>query len=393
MSPCSPGDFRVSRSMENFSRPTRLSVTTVDVSPPSEILTSKLSAMSPLNHTTTTTLAKPLPHLPSEIVVHAVSTRDEIALPLRTAPLPSPPKPVMEVVEEEATEENDLWRDVPSASPILVLPPPTSLTDRQQKRRSQSSGDLNFNTVSYDMATRFSSRAINTPQVTCDASPRSKKRISVGVKPINIEEWEDAIDYSWEHPADFEELEATGITAVCRRRPSALSNPLETYLTVEQNSPVDGHSSQSTPLMMQMSSNTSHDEKPPSSGVQDEEPSSPLLGLNIENIREIHAGSLAEAATPAEDVQEINFSGDVYRSNSRRSPMSIMSESSSQESIIASIFGTHRSSNSSTSLFDFAHLTNRQLCQLCGHPHVGFPRFFYFPCREAYPGKQPRHST
>ncbi len=355
-SPYSPSDFRMSRSMENFSRPTRLSVTAVDISP-TATTTQRLSVMSPL--TQATTLAKPLPHLPGVQVVHAVSTRDDIALPLRTAPLPSPPKGVMEVVEEETTEERgpvQLFQSHSQPSILHMLPVHTT---RQHKRRSQSSGEIRFDAISFSgppkMSNLNSATIENTDQ---DASPKSKNRISVGVKPISIEDWEDAIDYSWEHAAELEAQEGTAISPSILRHASSFSIPRENYLVVEQSFVDEASSSASTPLMMQAPTKPSR-EAPPSSNGKVEDPSSPLLGLGIDALQSLPSVSLREAAVSAhQDVEDSFSSHDFYRSQAMRSPASIMSKSSSQESIIASIFGTHRSSNSSTSLSDFAHLAS-----------------------------------
>ena len=314
--------------------------------------------MSPISHANA--LAKPLPHLPVGHVVHAVSTRDDIALPLRTAPLPSPPKPVMEVVEEEKTEEKDIIPPpAPSASQPLVLPPFSSPSDRQRKRRSQSSGDINFGVVSYSVPPQMLTLdPVTLDVIGGDASPKSKHRISIGVKPIDIEDWEDAIDYSWEYAADLGADEAGTTTITLPSRPSAVSISQENYLVVDQNPFDEGSSSASTPLMMQMPSRTAPDEQAPSSAVIGEEPSSPLLGLGIDSVQTIPNVSLDEMAGAArEEPEEPFLSSDVYHPQIMRSPVSTVSKSSSQESIIASIFGTQRSSNSSTSLSDFAHLT------------------------------------
>ncbi|OQU99695.1 hypothetical protein CLAIMM_05292 [Cladophialophora immunda] len=357
MPPYSPSDFRLSRSMENFSRPTRLSVAAVDISPSSDT-SKRLSAMSPISHARA--LAKPLPHLPNDQVVHAVSTRDDIALPLRTAPLPSPPRTLMEVVEEENTEE----KLVPEAVDTSVQPPvadtPASPSSKQRKRRSQSSGEIHFDAISYTSPCRTSNQENTSSEDTgAEASPKSKNRFSVGVKPIDIEDWEDAIDYSWEHATEFEEDGGNHASAAIPDRPSTLIIPPENYLVVEQPSLDEVSSSASTPLTMQMPCNPSRDESGPGRPRLDQEPSSPLLGLGIESSKSVPTVSLEEAAVSDFHRPQDKFaSTDAFRSRAMRSPVSTMSKSSSQESIIASIFGTHRSSNSSTSLSDLAHLAS-----------------------------------
>ncbi|EXJ72073.1 uncharacterized protein A1O5_04576 [Cladophialophora psammophila CBS 110553] len=355
MPPYSP-EFRLSRSMENFSRPTRLSVTAVDISPSSDI-SKRLSAMSPISQARA--LAKPLPHLPDDQVVHAVSTRDDIALPLRTAPLPSPPRAVMEVVEEESVDENATPQTVHASVQPLIPHASASPSAKQHKRRSQSSGEIHFDVVSHTSPCRMSTTETTAVERTGgEASPKSKNRFSVGVKPIDIGDWEDAIDYSWEHAADLEDDNGTNASAAILSRPSTLSIPRENYLVVEQQSIDEASSSASTPLTMQMPSNLSRDESGPSQPLE-QEPSSPLLGLGIESLKPIPTVSLDEAAVSDSHQPENNLaSTDAFRARVMRSPVSTMSKSSSQESIIASIFGTHRSSNSSTTLSDLAHLAS-----------------------------------
>ncbi|KIW71171.1 hypothetical protein PV04_03366 [Phialophora macrospora] len=356
MSPYSPSDFRLSRSMENFSRPTRLSVTAFDISP-TGATTQRLSAMSP--NSQAHTLAKPLPHLPDDQVVHAVSTKDDIALPLRTAPLPSPPKAVMEVVEEETTEEKDSLQSGHSCHQPpapYVLPVATA---RQLKRRSQSSGEIRFDAIPFDGSTKMWTQDAATIQSTRqEASPKCKNRISIGVKPIDIDDWEDAIDYSWEHAAELEAEDDAGSLPLNPRQPSSFGVLPENYLVVEQSHIDEASSSASTPLMMRAPNKPFQDEPAPSS-ARAEEQSSPLLGLGIDSLQPPRIVPLSEAATRVPPEAENNFSSnEIYRSQVLRSPASVMSKSSSQESFIASIFGTHRSSNSSASLSDFAHLAS-----------------------------------
>jgi hypothetical protein len=352
MSPYSPTDFRLSRSMENFSRPTRLSVTTVDISPTSTI-SQRLSVMSPVGQPSA--LVKPLPHLPDGQVVHAVSTRDDIALPLPTAPLPSPPKPVMEVLTEETAEEGQTSHLTPSPSPFSMLHTLPVPTTRQHKRRSQSSGELQFDNFSFGGSPARDPDAVRNED---DApSPKTKNRISIAVKATGIEEWDDAIDYSWEHAAELED-EADAYSLACMLgHPSSLSIPHENYLFVEQNNLDETTSSASTPLMMQ-GPDKPFREVPNPSPDQKEEPLPSLLGLGINALQPPHRVSLGETGSNAQPEAGKNSftASEGLRSRIMRSPVSMMSKSSSQESFIASIFGTHRSSNSSTSLSDFAHL-------------------------------------
>ncbi|EXJ62749.1 hypothetical protein A1O7_03187 [Cladophialophora yegresii CBS 114405] len=355
MSPSSPSDFRMSRSMENFSRPTRMSVTALDISP-TTATTQQLSVMSPVSQTNA--LAKPLPHLPGDHVVHAVSTRDDIALPLRTAPLPSPPKVKMEVVEEETAEEGASLEAGFSCHPPPAQHVLPETTPRQLKRRSQSSGEVRFGVISYDIPPRICTPGAATIENTGqEANRKCKNRISIGVKPIDIEGWEDAIDYSWEHAAELEAEDDMGMSPTLPRHPYSFDIPQENFLVVEQSVVDEASSSASTPLMMHAANKPSRDEPARSEARAEGQSSSPLLGLGIDSSRPLPSVLFTESVASVPQEAEDNFSSnEIYRSRDLRSPASVMSVSSSQESFIASIFGTHRSSNSSTTLSDFAHL-------------------------------------
>ena len=362
MSPYSPSDFRMSRSMENFSRPTRLSVTASDVSPPSRS-EARLSALASIPRTSV--LGKPLPLLPD--MVHAVSTRDDIALPLPTAPLPSPPTVLAGVPEEEERPA-----DAPSSSPVLTNTPRSSRGNvkasrsPKHKRRSQSSGEIQFDAAFNNVMLMVKDKGRASTSATPDINDRTlKKRISIGVKPIEIEDWEDAIDYSWDHATDLEEVaeEPLGDSRLISQ-PTAPTSLDERYLIVEQATVEEASSSASTPLMMQAYPSTARQSSQASLATSlyknDDEPASPLLGLGIASLPPVPTVSLSakDTADGAGDAGQFESS---YPTLSR-TPNSTMSKSSSQESIILSIassmIGTQRSSNSSTSLSDFAHLAN-----------------------------------
>lgn len=361
-SPYSPSEFRMSRSMENFSRPTRLSVTASDISPPSRS-EARLSTLSPI--TRTSVLGKPLPLLPD--VVHAVSTGDDIALPLPTAPLPSPPSFLAGVPEEEERAADGLFPSpMLSKTPRTSPGPPGPLQSPRHKRRSQSSGELQFDAAFNNVLSMMKDQKQPSTSATPDPSVRlARKRISIGVKPIEIEDWEDAIDYSWDHAIDLQEVaEEQGSDSTVISPSNARTSLDEKYLIIEQASAEEASSSTSTPLMMQAYPTAARDligtKMVSVSPKNDEEPSSPLLGLGIASLPDVPIVSLA-----AND--SVSATGDVdpfesFSSTLSRTPKSTMSKSSSQESIILSIassmIGTQRSSNSSTSLSDFAHLAN-----------------------------------
>lgn len=344
-SPYSPSDFRMSRSMENFSRPTRLSVSTSDISSQSD-LTGRLSTLSPINRSI---VGKPLPLTPA--VGHAVTTKDDIAVPLRLAPLPSPPRPFMEVVEEERVVSSTPADEYGSSRGTSMM----SLSLTQSKRRSQSSGDMPLTTI-------FPAVPSAKPAGN-EVSPKSRHRISIGVRAIQIEDWEDAIDYSWDHAADLEDLENNSDSDATIDRPRGQNIPHDNYLVVQQKLFDETSSSASTPLMMQAPNKIQNAFISVPPRQFEEEPSSPLLGLGIGSLNPTASVSMDEAAVQEVQQSEVHSdSAEMFGPAVMRSPNSIMSKSSSQESIIlsiaSSIIGTHRSSNSSTSLSDFAQLAN-----------------------------------
>jgi hypothetical protein len=186
-----------------------------------------------------------------------------------------------------------------------------------------------------------------------------QNKIGVDMKAIDIADWEDAIDYSWDH--DVEDVDSN---ATIEEFIAVSEKPHEHYLLVEQQRMDDTSSSASTPLMMQ----APHRPLPACPGsqaqqVRDEAPS-PLLGLGIEPMPSPTAPvDLTQTANDAGKSRTNEATGESgFYSHSPRSPHSHMSKSSSQESIIlsvtSSIIGTYRSSNSSTSLSDFAHLAH-----------------------------------
>jgi hypothetical protein len=263
----------------------------------------------------------------------------------------------MEVVEEEERMEQDSAR--PLGGDSLGSP-----SARQRKRRSQSSGELHFDAAYYNP------RPVMTTGDRClsdfgaeTVREKSPDRISVGVKPFEIQEWEDAIDYSW----DLENLEDQTDSDVTPEGPRAADLPVEKYLIVEQGVVDEASSSASTPLMMQFPRKPCPplpvDLQPPSSRLVYEEPSSPLLGLGIGPLQPVPQVSVAEPeSTPVSPNGPHMSSAECFQPRHMRSPVSTISKSSSQESIIlsiaSSIIGTHRSSNSSASMSDFAHLAN-----------------------------------
>ncbi|KAL2393251.1 hypothetical protein ABEF93_001913 [Exophiala dermatitidis] len=360
VSPYSSSDIRLSRSTENFSRPTRVSMNSGDLPSPTTTISARLAALSPINRNVAP--VKPLPQLPD--VVHAVSTTDDIALPLRSAPLPSLPKEEPNAKKEGNTSQVLGQSTDITPSPLLDFPVP--LSSVQRKRRSQSSGEINFDIAFCTAPSAVAgaeARALDNEED--DGNEISNNRISVGVKDIQLEDWENAIDFSWDYEAEIEEILGTSNLDVATDLCRASSAQHENFLLVGQRTVDEVSSSASTPLMMQGGYKPLNLEakQPVSHHRYDSEPLSPLFGLGIEAVQEM--SRVAYAGHDNRHVEQgVNHfdSTDVLRPNLARSTYSSMSKSSSQESIIlsiaSSIIGTHRSSNSSTSMSDLIHLAN-----------------------------------
>lgn len=315
---------------------------------------SRLSDMRPTYPNNVST--KPLPQLPN--VVHAVSTTDDIALPLPTAPLPSPPKNAMEAVEEETAEQTST-RDIRTPPPVRsdLASPVSSI---QRRRRSQSSGEIDFAVAYYttvpDMESQEASSSLE------EESQKLAHPISFGMKGNQLEDWEEAIDESWDHPVELEDVKGGSETVVDQSTTPNLGH--DNCLVVEQQNLDEPSSSASTPLMMMQRIRKPHElnrsgqQSGPSRRPYGER-ESVLLGLGLESVRSLPAASCSQP-----DMRQVGRpdSEDGFCSNLVRTPNSAMSKSSSQESIIlsiaSSIIGTQRSSNSSTSLSDFTHLVN-----------------------------------
>jgi hypothetical protein len=342
------GDIRISRSIENFSWPTpspnidscesfgtensSIIIRDESVSSTSDHLSSLRLVGGPnavhsnapapsslLPPVTADMLDKPLPQPPT--VVHAVSTVDEGRLPMKNSPLPQLPQssPVEDVVGEPAVFSPKI------PAPVRSVP---LHSERLSRRRSQSSSDLPF-------ASTFASTAAVL------ASPprraRTSKRISVGIKKIDIDDWEDAIDYSWDHALDGDE---------------EIDYPAQ---TMTNSDVLPQRSSAFIPKRMSSVRHPDHLVWSSTRSVRTTRSEFDLQGLGIDAVAP-EKTFLAESEY--EDYSEKHESLKVPFK--RREPGSPISKSSSQESIIlsiaSSIMSTHRSSNSSTSLGDMSHL-------------------------------------
>ena len=388
-------NIRLSRSVENFSRPTRSPAFGADISPISETgpendhdpdgsglpsappsplswadatnetlssISSRRQSIAPLH-----LLDKPLPAPPTTApppqLVHAVSTADDSALPLRTAPLPDLPQ-----ISNHGVEQHGGMR---SPAPVDARPPTprrsslrhmqTFPSPKAARRRSQSSGEMTLGSV-------LVSAALASSLVS--QMPKPKRRTSVGIKKIDIEGWEDAIEYSWDHPADLDDDFYAGFDqpVAMEGPPVAEDGTLRVARRNTMNRPVP---LTLTPVIEQESSQRLFDDpqlQSPTTGYPSKEPSAPSLhGLWIEAFRPTTAIQDEGGFIPDRESK----TDSLRIPASRRDPAATLSKSSSQESIIlsiaSSIMGTHRSSNSSTSLGDLSHVAKNEDDNNCQH--------------------------
>ena len=304
---------------------------------------------------------KPLPQLPT--IIHAVSTLDESALPLRTAPLPRVPGTLADVPEEESLPSMTIAR-----KQRLPLSHRASLRHMQSfpsskslgRSGSMSSDKLATSSHAKDIvdveAQSANTVVVGSPDPSVQpTNPGTAKQVPIGVVDIHINDWEDAIDSAWENDQTHDQGKE------------------EDYLVVVQPAYDQASSSSSTPLMISIAkqpcSSKEAEEPMPSPTVGHFQPvidrvdeSSPLLGLGIDPYGPVPSMnldvelSLAGANAPAFETVKMNQRPSLpYRAESS------ISKSSSQDSIslsvASSIVGTPRSSSSSTNFSDFAHIT------------------------------------
>ncbi|RMD43514.1 hypothetical protein DV735_g1620, partial [Chaetothyriales sp. CBS 134920] len=361
------------RSVENFSRPTRSPVaSTSDLPPVSEYIPPQLSgrpvsaSLESVSNWAEETVGKlvsvsdarhrstGLPQILEDaasqqpVIVHAVSTTDESAVPLGNSPLRDS-LPAMEYTAEPDTIsmhelEVGQERDYPCG---LLRHSQSFPTTTILRRRSQSSSDI-------PLVSSFAGIASPSPTTI------KSVRISIGLKRIEVEDWEDAIDYAWDHPLDMDEdagFRGIDSYSVQKLPPSRT----ESFLVVRQPS-YDSTSQPATPLMMMQAPNKPLPVPGPLKHVPTlNEPATnaSLRGLGI-------ASTTPTPHSPTVDLFPGNPRGSFRDLLDRRSitalrePDSPMSKSSSQESIIlsiaSSIMGTCRSSNSSASMGDISML-------------------------------------
>ena len=343
------GDIRMSRSMENFSWPNRGSPlmgidpdAVVDdvqevagdtapmlIAPPPEMATESApadsSALAPQSQLAPSPmLDKPLPQAPT--VVHAVSTSDLSTLFLKSTPLPEPPQHQKQLSPDSS----------------IKSPKPVTTPHRNSIRHMQSvPANLNsFRTAQSSNETLLTTDFMSTSEVLTSPTraTRPDHRISVGLRKIAIDDWEDAIDYSWDHA--FDESFQDDDNDVLEMH-SSLAMSRSDILPQQSFQPVPS------------SARTSRSGLSFSQPIRHHKSEFSLRGLGINPADNFMFGS---------DFMTLDGQRESLRvPHSHRISGSPMSKSSSQESIIlsiaSSIMSTHRSSNSSTSFGDLNHFS------------------------------------
>ena len=378
-------EMRMSKSVENFSRPNRSPVASFQNAPstlsPAEglpslptspgsildtvpVLQPRLSSSTfadAVNESLSTLsspgeplgrevmLDKPLPQRPT--IVHAVSTIDDSALMMRTAPLPQIPESCPTAtasagpgIPTEASTRRPSTSHRQSLRHMQTFP-----STKNAKRRSQSSGEIPF-------AMAFNA----VPMPTSPPAVSKVKRVSIGIKKIDIDDWEDAIDYSWDHPLDLEDDRSHQMSVpILEPR----STPLPQHVLAPKPASDQPRSppQQLKPLIFKPGlERESRDEalQSPTIGHILQKPltsETSLQGLGIAARHTPGYRSDVDALVKRNPTRE-----SIVIPAIRREPGSPISKSSSQESIIlsiaSSIMGTQRSSHSSTSLSDLSHL-------------------------------------
>ncbi|ETN40832.1 uncharacterized protein HMPREF1541_05112 [Cyphellophora europaea CBS 101466] len=354
MPPSLGADVRFSRSMDNFSWPTRspqletdqpfmadsqadiagdeAPMVTANLAPSPGKLPGPETGLaatvpnSPRQLTYSELLDKPLPQPPT--VVHAVSTVDDSTLPMKIAPLPQVPSQSPEMSSPVITDAEALDPTRPRLS-AGIRPQQLPQAKRTSRHRSPSNCDTSPGSTFGSAAGTLASPP---------SAARNSKRISVGIKKIDVDDWEDAIDYSWDHAFDVDDdMDMVG----------------ESMTKSDYLPQTFDFGPQRTASAMQLSSLGSLPAPPMRAYKSDMN----LQGLGINAARPENgvAGGLDyEEYSDKHDSLKVPFV--------RREPGSPISKSSSQESIIlsiaSSIMSTHRSSNSSTSLGDFGQLAS-----------------------------------
>lgn len=359
MSPLSPAQrVRMSRSFDNFSRPASSSSIS-PITPPRRyssrraLQPSLLSPIRPLGaytHSPSHSVAafdadspkdvyercqdldvasaKPPSVLPT---IHAVTTNDDSARQLRIAPLPRTPLDLADVPEEDEMKRQSLLRPRNEVS----MPLPGSFLNKPALATSPAMEEKGAD----ESKVVFSEQAV-------------------------VDDWDDAIDYSWDRAAEFETIVTQSPVSMTGRVASFVDKAMTRLAGSEYGANASCNKegpatnsrstkpSDATPQSGTLSISTRALTLPNRSGA------SPLLGLGIE-VTQPRQEILEACPTPtpggASLPREANERDSTLTTyvNSDFAAASMISKSSSQESIIlsiaSSITGTSRSSNSSNS--------------------------------------------
>lgn len=315
-------------------------------------------------------LDKPLP--PGPLVVHAVSTADNTARPLRIGPLPKIPGDLSDVPEEDEANHDGSSLTKPgskrqSLRHVQTFPSANSPVDHRKSSLAAKDSVRSKRSKPDGQSPANVSKAVTSP-------PR--KRISIGLKAIAIQDWEDAVDSSWDFDPDAEDtvdwpaevdvnvnnlpihLDGSCTSEGDQSCPSPTITPIPWKTPARREldpSPTDSE----TIVALDASTLVTTVSRPTSSGgVLPPSDSLALHGLGIEPASTSN-GLGEESSSPSRD--DTPRPDHSPASRDRISSHSNISKSSSQESIILSIasslFSAHRSSNSTASLPDLTPST------------------------------------
>ena len=406
-----PIDVRLSRSVENFSRPSpRSPVSPVRPSVPGPAvatvtdssehnLAEHVPAESNTNYTVDTLpgqaipfpppLDKPLPEIPVSLQCHAVTTDDDTARPLRSVPLPSLPFQSTEMLEDEnsvlgSTNPPDLRRrslrhmhTFPSAQP----------SDRRSKR-----GSTTLAKPFPDPVTHNALQKVVASAGISGHAPPSRKRVAAGFGAIEIQNWEDAVDYSWDHDAeaeiemdwqqDSDESTETAATIIdhLASRDVQESPQSPTIAPLISLAPLTIDTSDVTLSGVKRSSKTSK----PRNTHSSQNSLNILHGLGIQQSGASFTPSHSHSSSDTRDGKPKLI--DRPSLSHQSSSYSNFSKSSSQESIIlsiaSSIMSTQRSSNSTSSMTDLTPSTLSAEQSFSSEPQT--PKDDYCDCTKAH---------
>lgn len=210
--------LRQSRSIENFSRPTLRSPTSPVTPPtrrssrnacPASIVpdpsATAVEAILGVNAQDTASLPSPTSrvlekgsYVDKVAVGHAVTTLDDSIQMLRSIPFAGQPSNLAEVPEED--EQTRLHE---STVPQSHHKRSSSLRRSQSFPSIRTSSDFRPPNAQYTSQSYDSFETIDSQLPTMsDIPPLEKRRISIGFKEIDINGWEDDIDYCYEHAAE-----------------------------------------------------------------------------------------------------------------------------------------------------------------------------------------------